>query len=884
MFAAVNACLSRVRAFLAGRREDEEFERELDFHIAALTDEYIAQGIPEHDARRRAAMRVGSRTALSQRHREGRGLPIVESFIQDLRFALRMIAKERWLTVTIVATLAVGMGANSMGFTVLDATLFRRLPFEEPHDIYTLTWRSDAGRRIDVTPRELANWQLQARSFEDLAGFATADFGVTDSHGADQVSGVWVTSNAFAVLRQRVLLGRDFVAGDERAHAYAVMLSHDLWQTRYRADPRVLGTSIRLDRRPATVIGVMPASMNFPDNGALWVALPHDSPAVAPDARKLTIYGRLARDATRARATAEFAAIAAQARAAMPDTYGAIVGINVETFNEAFIGGVGRVLFLTVMAAVTLVLMISCGNVANLLLSRSTTRAREVALRMSLGATRRRVIRQLLTESAVLAFFGGIGGLLLAKVGIDAFRQAMSESGLPYWVRFELDGLVFVYIAALCVVTTVIFGLAPAMLISKRNAHAVLKESSLTMQGSDRQRWLSGALVVSQITLTMVLLAGAGLVVRSFLKLYVIDVGIETANLSAQRLRLPADTYESAEARRAFFNRLNDRLAAIAGVEASAITTGVPPFDGGERLVEVDGVQATMPPRFASVVAITGPFFDVVRRPLLRGRTFGARDADPRSEAVVIVNERMAELFFDGQDPIGRRIRFAQRQSQPDRPPEVWRTVVGVAAPIRHGSSVDQYLSAVVYTPILHDPPSSASMLIRSALTPARLAAAVRREVRALDPDQSVMPVETIEQLLARDRWIHRVFGSLFAVLAAIALAVSFVGVYAVMSYAVLQRKQEIGVRMAIGASRTAIVRLVLARGMTQVALAIPCGIVGGVGAGVVLERLLVGMTPVDPATLLSIVVLLVVVTIAACLVPARRATRIDPMASLRAE
>ena len=404
-------------------------------------------------------------------------------------------------------------------------------------------------------------------------------------------NGTWLTANTFGVLRQPPLLGRDFAAGDERPGAEPVaIIGYSLWKNRYGSDPDVLGRTLRINGQPATIVGVMPDGMRFPDNSQVWAPFVPTEAQTRRDGRALRVFGRLKDGTERREAQAEMSGIAGQLMAAYPEAARDLTGLRVETFTERYIGGGGRPMFMTVMGAVVFVLLIACANVANLLLSRSAYRAREIAVRTAMGATRWRVVRQLLLEGLVLASIGGSIGLLLAVAGVNVFASAMQQAGLPFWVVFSVDYVVFMYVAAICVLTAVLFGLAPALHVSKTNHSDVLKEGGRGTTGHGRVRWFSSAMVVTELALTVVLLAGAGLMIRSFMTLYAVDMGIKTDRLMTMRLQLPESKYANAEARRAFFDRLEPRLAAIPGVEAAAVTTGVPSRDGGERLLEVDSL------------------------------------------------------------------------------------------------------------------------------------------------------------------------------------------------------------------------------------------------------------------------------------------------------
>ena len=870
--------LARANAALHGRNLDQEFQLEIDAHLSMLVDDNIRQGMTREEAYRAARLRFGGPEALKARHRDVRGLPALESLWQDLRFAIRLTFKERWFSAAAVAALAIGIGANATGFSIISAAFLRGLPFDEPSRIVELSWQSASGGTTSASYADVGDWRPATQTVE-LAAWDEASMTVSDDVAMpDQVRGVWVTANAFGVLRQRPLAGRDFIVGEDAPGADpVVIIGHRLWTSRYGADPGALGRTLRVNGRHATIVGVMPDGMRFPETAEIWAPLVQDPAHM--DVR-LSVFGRLKDGVDRREAEAELTTIARQAAATRPVVTRDPGTVRLESYA---VGGYARTMFTTVMVAVGLVLLIACANVANLLLSRSVFRAREMALRIAMGATRARVVRQLLIESLVLAVLGGVGGLLLAVIGVDVFEQAMSVAEKPYWLVFTVDRYVLAYVAAICVLTSLLFGLAPALHVSRTNSHEVLKDGGRGATGGRRMRAFSSGMVVLELALTVVLLAGAGFLVRSFTTLYNIDLGIPTSELITMRIDLPRERYAAAEARWRFLERIKSRVASLPGVQAGSLTTGVPPFDGGERLMEVDSPRGPGAPRFVSAVVISSEFFTVVDRPLVRGRVFGDSDGSPGAETVII-NERLAAQFFPGEDPLGRRVRFTERDAKPGQPSEAWRTIVGVSAPIRHGSPNDAYVNSVVYLPYRQEAPAAASLLVRSAIAPESLLEAVRREVRAEDPDQPVFGLQTVEQMMAADRWPYRVFGAVFSILAVAALVLSAVGLYAVMAYAVSRRTHEIGVRMAVGAGRGTVWWLILRRGLAQLAVGMPIGLAGAVLLGAALQRMLVDMTPADPTTLISVLAVLAAVALLACIVPAVRAMRVDPVVALRTD
>ena len=815
--------------------------------------------------------------------------------LQDLRFALRLIARDRWFAAVAVFALSLGIGMNAMVFTLVNAVLIRGLPFPDSGRLYVLGWEPEPGSSNSVSYPELLDWRTQSKSFEGLAAFTNAGFNISDDHALpEQARGARLTANAFTVLRQQPLLGRDFRPEDERSGAEpVVILGNTLWKNRYNGEPAVLGRTLRVNGTPATIVGIMPPDMQFPTNTALWMPLiPTETQQAQRTARFAAVFGRLKSGIGRAEASTEMNGIGARLAAEYPEAHTELKRVAVQTFNERFNGGPIRIVFLSMMGAVGFVLLIACANVANLQLSRSARRSREIAVRIALGATRWRIVRQLLIESVLLGLMGGVLGLALTLVGVRLFDAAVADSGKPYWIVFSVDYVVLAYLAAICVLTGILFGLAPALHVTKTSLNEVMKEGGRGTAGGRSTRWTSGILVVSELALTIVLLVGAGLMVRSFLKLYQLDVGLKTDNLMSMRVNLSGTKYDKPEVRAAFYDNLVPKIAAIPGVEASALTSSVPPFGGTwRRGFEIDGRPARNPgdqaPE-ASSVTINPAFFDVAAVKMRRGRAFNALDGNPGVETTII-NERMAARFFPNEDPVGRRIKFVNPEPPPNAPrpaqpptPEVWRTIVGVAPTLRHNSPQDAEPDAVAYLPLRQHPDRSMVLFVRSRMEPGTVMSAVRREVQSIDQDQPVFTVQTVEQNLRQATWPYRVFGSLFAIFAVFGLVLSSVGLYAVMAYSVTQRTAEVGLRMALGAEGRQVSWMFLKRGLIQLAIGLSIGLSIAYGVTRVMRTLLVQITPTDPATFAVITVLLSVTAIAACLIPARRATRIDPLIALR--
>jgi putative ABC transport system permease protein len=810
------------------------------------------------------------------------------SFIQDLRFALRLMIKERWFTAVAVAALALGIGLNATVFTLVNAVLIRGLPFKDSGQLYMLgPRRTTQSRAESISIPDLKEWRAQSKTLVGIAGFSQTSMNLADEGALpEQARGALLTANAFQILGQQPLLGRDFSPDDERSGAdRVVIIGQGIWKNRYASDPAVIGRLLRINGQPNIIVGVMPEGMMFPMNSTIWqVYVPTETQALRTN-RPLAVFGRLRADATRTQAQAELDAIAGRLAREFPDTNKELTGAVVQTFNERFNGGEIRQVFLALMGAVGFVLLIACANVANLLLSRAAHRAREISLRVALGATRWRVIRQLLVESLLLGFLGGAFGLLLAVVGVRLFDAALPvDSGKPYWIQFTIDWTVIAYLTAICVVTSIVFGLAPALQVSRTNVNDVIKEGGRGTAGNRRARWMSATMVVVEIALTLVLLVGAGLMMRSFLNTYAIDLGFRTDYLMSMQLQLPNTKYPKDENRLAFYDRLVPRLGTVPGAESVAVSSNVPPQGGGGRDLEIEG-RPPLPvgtERAAVTTVLISPgFFDTVGAPLRRGRIFTDRDGTPGSENV-IVNQHFVSEFFANEDPIGKRVRFPPRDAKAK--PDVWRTIVGISSNIVHGRRQDMAPTSVAYIPARQEPLGFMFLLVRSRVDPTVIMNAVRREVQAIDQDQPVFSMQTIDQLLAQQRWPIRVFGSLFGILAVIALVLAAVGLYAVMAYSVTQRTQEIGVRMALGAAAPQVSWLILRQGLLQLLIGLTIGLAGAWFTSKALGPLLVNVKSTDPSTFAGISLVLAVVALAACLIPAARATRLDPLTALRIE
>ncbi len=810
------------------------------------------------------------------------------SILQDLRYAFRRLIKDRRFTLAAVAALALGIGATSAVFTIVNAVLLRSLPFDEPDRVMWVGTRDGQSREFGVSTPDYEDWRRATRTFSGISIIFPTPMNVSaDDRAPDRYDGVFISANGLALIGARAAIGRGFIEEDDRPGAPSVMLlSHTVWQSRYGGDQSVIGRTVRVNSEPSTIVGVMPPGMQFPFNTQVWLPMSQMPAAQVRGGRQgrmMMAYGRLADSMTIEQARTEMTGIAAQLAKDYPDSNKDMTA-TVTPFSEQVIGTQIRVLFWSLMGAVAFVLLIACANVANLLLARASDRSREIAVRVSIGATRWRIVKQLLVESVLLAFVAGVAGLGLAYFGVRWFDANTQDIGKPYWMVFTMDPTVFAFFAGVCLLTGIVFGLAPAIYVSRTSVSEVMKDGGRAGSAGFRaRRWTTG-LIVAELTLTVVLLSGAGLMMRSFLNLYRMDIGVDTSRLVAMQLIFPSRSYATIESRALFLQRLDERLTGISTIEGAS-TTNYLPFQGASlRRLEIEGRPASTQPPVVSMVAIGTKYFDALGVRLLRGRAFAPTDGEPGREAMII-NQRLADMYFPGEDPIGRRIRLINDGNMPGAPKFYGATVVGVA-PIIRQRGFERDPDPIVY--ITHAQnfgmQMAAAIIVRARSSPAAVTALLRQEVTAMDPDVPVTNIRTMDEILARSRWPQRTFGTMFLAFAIIAMVLAAVGLYSVTSYSVSQRTQEIGIRMALGAEEKQVRWLILRRGMVQLGIGLVLGLAGAVGTGRLLQGMLVGTGSADPLTLISISVVLISVAVMACFWPARRAMRLDPVKALRYE
>ncbi|OLD13603.1 MAG: hypothetical protein AUJ01_14945, partial [Acidobacteria bacterium 13_1_40CM_3_65_5] len=689
------------------------------------------------------------------------------------------------------------------------------------------------------------------------------------------------------------ILGRGFVAEDERrGAAAAVIIAYDVWTRRYDASPAVIGREIRVNGITSVVIGVMPRDFRFPMTAQAWQPLA-SMPGVSTarrDARTIGVTARLRPGVTIEQARSELTTIAERLARDYPDTNQGITATAAPPLEN--MRRFATPMLLTMLGAVGFVLLIGCANVATLMLARAASRAREIAIRSALGATRWRIVRQLSIESVLLATLAGVAGLVLSVWGVRYFGVAFDtieigapdQSAAPYWVDLGMDRIVFAFVAALCLGSSILFGLAPALHISKTNVNDVLKDGGRNAAGGPRVRRWTGALMIAELALALILLSGAGLLVRSFLIHYSTTLVIDPRHLTVARTELPPLKYPTPQARKAFVEGLDQRLAARHGMAQAVVAGDIPlvPLFAPSRTLAIEGrpLAANDKPPSISHVYVGDRYFDTLGLHLIQGRAFTQVDGAAGQETA-IVSQRFATMFFPNESPLGRRIRLMPGNAQGPAPP--WMTIVGVAPTVPE-VAIREADPPLVYVPLRGEaaPGRSLSLIVRSDAALGAIATSLREDVRALDPDLPLYYVQPMAAIVAQTRYSLRMIGSLFGLLAVIGVVLASVGLSALTAHGVAERTQEIGVRMALGAQRGQVVWLFMRRTLTQLAIGLALGLGGALSVGKLIERSLVQTSPRDPLTLMLICLLLVIVAMTAALIPARRAARVDPVVALR--
>lgn len=809
---------------------------------------------------------------------------------QDFLFGMRMLRKSPGSTLVAAAALALGIGANATVFTIANGFLFRNLPFADSSRIFYISAvpNSDGRGRGESYPDYL-EFQSQAKAFQLLGAFSRFDVDVSDTWSLpSQFKGARLTASAFSVIGQRPVMGRDFMAADGVPGAQPVaILAYPLWQSRYRGALDVIGRVIRVNEVPTTVVGVMPPGLRFPGDSSLWIPLVADGDWIRRDYRALTIFGRLADGANASAARSEVTAIARRLEAEYPDSNRDIGG-RVQNFNDYFFGQDTRLVLLALLGAVGFVLLIACANVVNLLLARAVLRVREVSIRAALGAGRWRVIRQLLAESLLLCLGGGVVGSALGIWGVRFFQQTILPDERASYLSFPLDYRVLAYLAAITIGTGILAGLAPALRLSRVDVNECLKEGGRGTGTGRGGRRLTTTLITFEVALAFVLLVGAGLMIRSFLKMAHTPIGAQTDHLMSMDILLRPNRYPTPESQVAFYDQLLARLAVLPGVVRTGMASNLPGDGWTDFNYEREGAPPADPrrPQQTGGVIVSPGYFAMLSIRPVRGRVFTDRDG-VNVPPVVVINQSFARTAWPGQDPIGKRLRLVQRSSrQPtgSTATQPWLTVVGLIPDVVQSDESQGLQDPLLYLPYRELPQREMVLGARTVVPPELLANEFRRAVQALDPDLPVTDLRSLDQLLWERTWKWRVYGSMFSLFAGMALLLASVGLYSVVAHSMNQRIQEIGVRMALGATPPNILQMVLRSGLQQVFVGLAVGFAVSLAMTQALDSMLVGVNAADPITLLAVGSVLALAGTLGSTIPALRATHIDPAVALRHE
>jgi len=797
----------------------------------------------------------------------------------DLRYAVRSLLRQPTFTAVAVLTLVLGIGTNTAIFSVIKAVLLNQLPYQDPSRLVVVWEQNPDGNKDLVAPLTYKDWQTESRSIQSLAAFRQLRYAFAGAGEPLDVPSVRATPNLFMnVLRANAILGRTFLSEEGQPGADRVaILSRSFWERHYGGSPGVIGRTIQLDAQPYTVVGVMPAAFDFPPSGSIdvWTPLsfdPNDGHGRSRKARSLNVVGRLADGVTPEQAQREMTVVASRLATTYPDS-NAGWGARVIAAQEQLVTTV-RPALLLISAAVGFLLLIVCANVANLILARLSTRRTEIAMRAALGASRWRLARQVIAESVVLAGAGCAIGLFVAWAGVR-FVHALPEGSLPRMDDVRLDGGVLLFAIGISAFTALVFGLVPAL----HAARAGLRDTTNAFSGTTRasSARLLSALVVVEVALALLLLVGAGLMMRSFAELMRVSPGFEPRNLLAVQIYLPQAKYKSAGDRMRFYMDALHRVGRLPGVQQAAAVSALPMYPVGIDFALPFTIEGQAPPANGEEpradIRIASPgYFETMKMALVRGRAIDERDRMGAPGAMVI-NETMARRYFSGRDPIGRVVKNPHGSAE----------VVGIVGDVKH-YGLDSEPRAELFMPAWQQPLNGMALVVRTASDPKLFVDTIRREVLAIDAEQPIFDASTMVDVVARSVFLPRVSMLLLAAFAAAALLLAVVGIYGVVSYAVTQRTRELGVRMALGADAGHTLRLVLGKSMLLVGGGTVCGLVVSFAATRAISRLLYGVSPLDPIVFVGVSALLAASGFIASVIPARRATRVDPIVALRVD
>jgi predicted permease len=811
----------------------------------------------------------------------------MDTLLKDVRYGVRSLLKHPGFTALVIVTLALGIGASTAIFSVVNTVLLRRLPYRQAERIVAIQELNAEGKRGQVTPANFLDWRAQNTVFEHLAAILTRPANLASEDQAERIELAMTSANFFDVFGANAQRGRLFIPTDEQAgHPPVVVVSHALWQRRFAGDPELVGKPITLDGQSYTVIGIAPAGFQYPDKTEVWVPPYRLAPALNErmDPTQVRGFGMLSAVAflksgvSLPQAASEMETITARLRQQYPDTnnrrFNRVVSLHTHLVGET--GGMLLLLF----GAVGFVLLIACANVANLLLAAAASRQKEMAVRTALGASRWRVMQQLLTESTILALAGGLMGLLLALWGVALMTKLLPQD-FPRLAEINLDWRVLGFTLGTSVLTGILFGLAPAFQISRSDVQESLKESGRGTSGSKRHNRLRNLLIIGEVALSVVLLAGAGLLFRSFLQLQSVNAGFTPQQVLTVRLTPSGPRYGRDADYMSFYSQVMERISALPGVQAVGAINTLPLGKGPTAGIRIEGAPPLTRDKWPSTNYrnVSSDYFRAMNIPVVQGRAFTERDTE-NAARVMIVNQALVRRDFPNENPVGKRINLGG--NNPDGQP-IWWEIVGVAADVRN-LELREEASPEFYLSALQDTWTGMSVVVRTAMEPASLAPEVRRIVAEVDKSAPVSEVKTMEHIVSEAVTQPRFNLFLLGLFGGIALLLSAAGIYGVTAYSVTQRTHEFGIRMALGAQVGDVLKMILGQGMLLIVAGIVVGLVASFVLTRLLKNLLFGVSVTDPLTFIAISLLLMLVALLACYIPARRATKVDPLVALRYE
>src|SRR5229473_593457 len=882
------------------RRLFNDLSEEIQAHLEEQIEALVASGMPRKEATAAARREFGNVTLVQEDSREVWRWPSIENFLIDVRYGLRMLRKNPGFTAVAVLTLALGIGANTAVFGVVNAVLLRPLPFKQPSRLVMLIEGIPklGFPKMGFSAPDFAVFERAQKSFESVGAYQNKYFNISGEREPERLMAARISSSVFPMLGAEPMLGRTFTIGEDVPGQNVVILSYGLWQRRFGADPGIIGRNLQINRQPYTVIGVMPKAFNFPLRGPqgsepaeLWVPMAFTATELEGWGTNYMngVLARLRPGLAFEQASAEAESLSRSIGSNYPPELtkafqGAELKVSVSSYHEEVVKSV-RTLLLILMAAVVLVLLIACANVATLLVSRAASRQKEVALRTTLGATRVRLLRQLLTESLLLALIGGSLGLAFAS-WVKTLLLSLVPESVPLPRDIPIGGRVIVFVLAASFLTTVLFGLVPAFQVSAMALHGPLQEGGRGGTPGRLRHRLQGFFVTVEFALALVLLIGSGLLIRSFAKLLEANPGFRPDHVLTLKIPIPSERYTRAPKVRQFYEQLLDRAGNIPGVKAVGLTSDLPLSGCGTIAIQIEGGRSGgETPQAICQTWQVGNYFQTLGVPLLKGRSFTLEDRID-AQPVAIVSEAAGRQFWPGQDPIGKRIRWGVYTP--------WQTIVGIVGDV-NDEPLGRPVQLHVYRPYLQmadlffedsrfGDVRSMNLTVRSQMDPASLTSAVIGQIHSLDPDLAVAHIRTMAQVISASVAGPRFNTLLLGVFAGVALFLAAIGIYGVMAYAVAQQTHELGIRLALGAQPRNVLQLVLRQGVRLAGVGATFGVAAALALTRLMAGLLYGVSATDPVTFSCVVILLLAIALLACYVPARRAMRVDPMVALRHE